>query len=163
MKKNLGKILTCVGAVLALVAFFMMFAPAATMKGLLGKTENLSGTDLTFGYEESGIKIIGFSANIVTYILLIAGIACAVLALLGKGGNIVRIVAAACFVVAGVFFFCSIAFASFYPDMESGALKDKSVEAIKESLSLGAGAIVGGILSILASALVAVPMFIGKK
>ena len=162
MKLSLGKILTCVAAVLALVAFFMMFAPAATMEGLLGKTETLSGTDVTFGYESSGVKALGFSANIVTYILLVAGIACAVLAFLGKGGNIVRIVAAACFVVAGVFFFCSIAFASFYPEMDGGAAKDKLVEALKEKLSLGVGSIVGGILSILSAVAVALPIFLKK-
>lgn len=162
MKKNLGKILSCVAAVLALVSIFMILAPAATMKGLLGKTENLSGVDLTFGYEEKGVKVLGISANIVTYILLLAGIACAVLALLGKGGKISRIVSAICFLIAGVFFFCSIEFASYYPEMDSGALKDKAVETFKETLSLGAGSIVGGILSILAAAAVAVPLFIKK-
>ena len=162
MKKYLGKILTCVGALLALVAFFMMFAPAATRE-LLGKSYTLSGTDVAFGYEDSGVKLLGASANIATYILLLAGIACAVLALLGKGGKIVRIVSAACFVVAGVFFFCSIAFASFYPNLDSGKIKDGLVEELKKQLSLGAGSIVGGILSILAAVTVAVPLFIGKK
>ena len=162
MKLSLGKIITCVGALLALAAIFMLFAPAATMEGLLGKTESLSGTDVTFGYEQSGVKILGVSANIVTYILLVAGIACAVLALLGKGGKIVSIVSAACFVVAGVFFFCSIAFASFYPEMDGGAAKDKLVEALKEKLSLGVGSIIGGILSILAAVAAAAPLFLKK-
>ena len=159
--KNLGKILTCAGVLLALVAFFMMFAPAVTRK-ILSKTVNISGTDLAFGYSENGVKLLGASANIVTYILLLAGIACAVLAVLGKGGNIARIVSVACFVVAGIFFFCSIAFASFYPEMESGKIKDGLVEELKKALSLGAGSIVGGILSILAGAVVAVPVFLKK-
>ena len=162
MKKNLGKILTCVGVLLALAAFCMMFVPAATMEGLFGKTESLSGIDVTFGYTENKIKLLGVSANIVTYILLLAGIACSVLAFLGKGGKIVCIVAAACFVVAGVFFFCSIAFISAYPEMDAGVAKDKLVESLKECLSLGAGSIVGGILSILAGVAAAAPVFLKK-
>ena len=161
MKKFLGKILTCVGAVLALAAFFMMFAPAASRE-LLGKTNSLSGVDVAFGYEESGVKLLGASANIVTYILLVVGIACAVLALLGKGGKIVSIVAAACFAVAGVFFFLAVQFASFYPEMDGGAIKDKLVEALKEQLDLGIGSIIGGILSLLGAVAVAVPVFLKK-
>ena len=162
MKLTLGKILTCVGAVLALVAFFMMFAPAATMQGLLGKSESLSGIDVTFGYKEGNAKLMGVSFNLITYILLLAGIGCAIESFFGKGGKISRIVSALCFLIAGVFFFCSIEFASFYPDMESGTAKDKLVEAFKDSLSLGAGSIVGGILSLLAAIAVAVPVFLKK-
>ena len=161
MKKYLGKILTCLGAVLALVAFFMMFAPAATQE-VLGKTNSLSGVDVTFGYEDNGVKVLGASANIVTYVLLLAGIACSVLAFFGKGGKIVSVVAAACFVVAGVFFFLSIQFASFYPEMDSSSIKDKLVETLKENLKLGAGAIVGGVLSLLGAVAVAVPVFLKK-
>lgn len=161
MKKHLGKILTCIGAVLALVAFFMMFAPAATQE-VLGKTNSLSGVDVTFGYEEKGVEVLGFSTNVTTYVLLLAGIACAVLAFFGKGGKICPIVAAVCFLVAGVFFFLSIQFAEFYPEMESGSVKDKLVETLKDNLNLGAGSIVGGIFSFLAAIAVAVPLFIKK-
>ncbi len=165
MKKYLGKIITCVGIVFALVAIFMMFAPAAVSN--TGVDKSFTGTDLAFGYTEESllgeVKFLGASANILTYILLVVGVACAVVALLGKGGKIVPIVAAAAFVAAGVLFFCTVQLCMPYPEMESGEAKDKAVEKVKESLDLGAGAIVAGVFSFVAAAAAVVPVFISKK
>ncbi|MDE6001079.1 MAG: hypothetical protein K2G96_01990 [Clostridia bacterium] len=173
MKKYLGKIITGVSILLALVAFFMMFAPAAVASvEVLGKTvsNSYTGSNLAFGLTESTevlghtveAKIFAASANILTYILLFAGIVCAVVAILGKGGKIVSFVAMACFVAAGVLFFCSIQLCAPYTEFEGDAKKDY-IKAIKESLDLGAGAIVGGVLSIVAGAAALVPIFVKSK
>lgn len=163
MKKfGLGKILACVAAVLGLVAFFMMFAPAATYK-VLNTTESYSGSQLAFGAKaESGFgtasaEVLKFSfMNFLTYLLVIVGIVFTVLAFLGKLGNISAIVAAVCFLVAGIFFFCAVPFC--VPAVENADLAKKA----KEALSLGAGAIVGGIFSIIAALASCATLFVGK-
>ena len=64
---------------------------------------------------------------------------------MGKGGKLFSFIAAGLFVVGGIFFFCAIAFTS----VEGGS---KIKELFQETYKLGSGAIVGGILSILAGA-----------
>lgn len=165
MKKfGLGKILACVAAVLGLVAFFMMFAPSATYEVLKG-TNSYSGAQLAFGYTakvESGIgttsnAILKFSfMNFLTYLLVIVGIVFAVLTFLGKLGKISPIVAAACFLIAGIFFFCAVPFC--VPAVENANLASK----FKETLSLGAGAIVGGIFAIISAIASCATLFVGK-
>lgn len=165
MKKHLGKIITCVSVVLALVALLLMFAPAAVSNTGIDKT--FTGTDLAFGYKEKSAlgeaKLLGASANILTYILLVIGMGCAVVAVLGKGGKILPIAAAVCFVVAGVLFFCSVQLCMPYPEMDSGDLKDELVKKTKEGLDLGAGAIVAGIFSLLSGIAALVPVFVKFK
>lgn len=162
MKKfGLGKILACVAAVLGLVAFFMMFAPAAKYE-VLKQTETYSGANLAFGYTAkvagSGTaQVWKFSfMNFLTYVLVIVGIVFAVLSLLGKLGKISAIVAAVCFLVAGIFYFCAIPFS--VSAIENAELAKKA----KEGLSLGAGAIVGGIFAIISALASCATLFVGK-
>ena len=170
MKKNLGKIITCVSIVLALVAFFMMFAPAAVAEAM-GKTKSYTGADLAFGYTfKSDVaghtvktKIFAASANILTYILIVIGIACAAVSLFGKGGKILPVIAVVSLVAAGVLYFCVIQLCAPYTGELKGDLKDEYIKNAKEQLKLGAGAIVGGILSILAGAAALVPVFVKSK
>lgn len=159
MKKlGLGKILACVAAVLGLIAVLMMFAPALSGKNL---NTSISGAKVAFGYSEESIlgdiKVLNFSfMYFLAYLLAIAGIVFAVLAFLGKLGNISAIVAAACFLVAGIFFFCAVPFCA--PAYDSEIL----VKTFKEGLTLGAGAIVGGIFSIIAALASCATLFVGK-
>ncbi len=112
-------LLSAAAALLALVAIFLMFAPAAVCEIIpetsltKAQTVNYTGIQLTFGYTETTtVPVIGtevkteifkFSfANFLPYILLAAGIAFSVLTAFGKLGKISPIVAAACLVVAGV-------------------------------------------------------------
>ena len=61
---------------------------------------------MTFGYSDRSAEIFLFSfANLLTYLLVVAGIVFTVLSFIGKLGKIVGIIAAVCFIVAGVFFF----------------------------------------------------------
>lgn len=167
MKKfGLGKILACVAAVFGLVAVFMMFAPGATYKVLNG-TDSYSGAQLAFGYTakaDAGIlgtastEVFKFSfMNFLTYLLALVGIVFVVLAFFGKLGKISPVVAAVCFLVAGIFFFCVIPFCS------PAAKNADVVKATKDALSLGAGAIVGGVFSIIAALASCATLFVNKK
>ncbi|MCI8820758.1 MAG: hypothetical protein HFK02_05075 [Clostridia bacterium] len=166
-------LLSAAAALLALVAIFLMFAPAAVCELIpetpltKAQTVNYTGIQLTFGYTEiTTVPVIGtevkteifkFSfANFLPYILLAAGIAFSVLTAFGKLGKISPIVAAACLVVAGVLFFLA-------PDMCVPASDNKElVKNLKDSLSLASGAIVAGVLSVIAALLALVPLFLKK-
>lgn len=153
MKKffTLKNILLCVAAVLGLIAFFLMFAPAATVDSMISSYEELyRGTWLTFGYTAKNLglgtaQIWKFSfMNFLTYLLVVVGIVFAVLAFWGKLGKISAIVSSTCFLIAGIFFFCVIHFCVF-------SFENAYATIIKEHMLLGAGAIISGIFSIIAA------------
>lgn len=160
---NLGLILPLAAVVFAVVAVFMMFAPAATLtvEGFGNSTTtSWTGAQLTFGYtSEVGstitikTEVFKFSfMNLLPYILVAAGAVLSLLAMFGKkAAKLFGIVAAACYLVGGVFFFCVIPFA--LPVAEN-MLKD---------YSLGAGAIVAGIFSIIPALIIAANAFLVKK
>lgn len=154
---NLGLIVSAVSALLAVVAFFLMFAPAATYE-ILGTKGSYTGAQMTFGYSEtvlgSEIAIINFSfLNLLPYILIVAGI---VFNFLTKFCKFSNFISAGCYVVAGVLFFLVIVMCM--PNVENADL----VNSFKENLTLGAGAIVAGILSILAALASLSTLFIKK-
>lgn len=158
-KFNLSTILTAVGALLGLAAFFMLFAPAIAVKD---SETTYTGLKVTFGMKQTFLgkeyTVWKFSfMNLLTYILALAGI---VLALLNakKPGKLFALISAACFLVAGIFFFCATSFASFNEDVSS--LIAWAGGNVKDSLTLGAGSIVGGILSILAAICAASPFVV---
>ena len=163
MKKylTLGNILLCSAALLALIALIVgLCAPAVSYTvELLGKsnTTTYSGAQVTFGYTEKGdllsVEVFKFSfGNFVPYLLTIVGMVFAVLALLGKLDKISAYVAAGCFLVAGILFFCAVAFT--VPAAE---------KATMEGWKLGAGAIVAGIFAILSTACCVLKALVFKK
>lgn len=164
---NLGKILVLVSIVLGVVALVMLVAPGFAPKSDASKLgiESVALFKVVFGNSDSGLA---FSFPLFLGVLLIvAGVVCSVLALLGKGGKIVSLVAAICFVAGGVLYFCTMGvYAVKVNDKLSGDLKDAAVKAAKEivnaTYNLGIGAILGGILSILAGVAVVVPVFLKK-
>lgn len=161
MKKNLNKILVGISLVLAVVAIIMLVAPGITLKSdykaltALGVTESYSMAKITFGHSVSvaeGVSVAVFKfsfPNLLTYILIAGGLVCAVLALLGKGGKVVSLVAACLFLVGGVLYFCA------------GKLLVLNGED-SGYYTIGIGSILGGIFSILASCAVLVPVFLKK-
>lgn len=160
---NLRLILSAVAALFAVVAFFLMFAPAATFE-VVGTKGSYSGAQMTFGYTETTtVPIVGteikstvlnFSfLNLLPYILLVAGI---VFNFLNKFCKFSNFISAGCYVVAGVLFFLVIVMCA--PNVENADL----VNSFKENLTLGAGAIVAGILSILAALASLSTLFIKK-
>lgn len=133
-------------AVAAVIALIMIFLPAIVVE-----EETYSGLKVIFGYteKESGmgitlkVEVFAFSfMNLLTYLLVIAGGVCGVLAFMKSDKPIFTWIAAACLALAGIFFFCSVGFTVLSKDLVD-------LGATKENFKLGAGAVIGGIVSIL--------------
>ncbi len=148
-KKKVGtsNIVLLVAALLAVVAIFMMLAPGITATPKIGEKTSVSGFKLMFGSEK------GHDFNFVMFLSLIfsiVGLVGVVLALLLKG-KIGNFLAIGGFLLAGIFYFL---FRAVYP-MSVGDDAWKIMEALIKAdamkLSLGIGAIMAGILSILAA------------
>lgn len=166
VKISLSLILSAVAALLGIVAVIMLAAPGISYTlEVLGQknTTSYSLANLTFGYEKGGFA---FSfMNFVPFLLVVAGIVlCALTAL--KGGKITAFVAAGCFLVAGILFFCCKQLIVFNTGDLTGEAKDAAVELAKAAIKefkLGAGAIMAGILSILSAVACAGSAVLGKK
>ncbi|MBD5632099.1 MAG: hypothetical protein HDP34_02570 [Clostridia bacterium] len=164
-KISLGKIVACVAAVLGLAAIIMLFVPQLSYKSVTGldKGDSLNGLKITFGYKEKDVAILNFSVgNFLTYVLALVGVVFAVLAVFGKLGKIAPIVSAAAFIVSGVFFFCAHTFMMVNVGKLTGDAAAAVSDTFKGLYTLGAGAIVGGILSLLAGLAMAAKLFIKK-
>ena len=160
-KFGLKSIVAAVSALLGLVAILLMFAPAATVKNA---DTAFTGAQMTFGYSKTASSVLGsatavyftFSfANLLPYLFALAGIVFCVLAALGKLGKLAPVLAAACFLAAGVMFFivipCCVPSEEFDTLLGIGDIFGGGKGNGKDSLVLGAGAIVAGILSLLAA------------
>lgn len=138
-KSELGKLTAFVSVILGIVAAVMIFLPAIAIKD---SDVTYTGLQAAFGYSEETIlgnfTYFEFSfMNLLTYILAIVGVVFTVLGVLGKGGNFATFIAAAAFIVSGVFFFLSVSFS--VPN-----------SLIERSLVLGVGSVIGGIAALLA-------------
>lgn len=157
MKLTKSKILSIVAAVLGLVAILLLLAPGVKQQVGPDKWEGTSGFKMAFG-SEKGMK---FSFVLfLPFLLAVIGIALSVVSLF-VDNKILKIIAVAVFVIAGIFFFLYL---SFYSTL---AENDLAKEAIKEMIKakyikLGAGAIMAGIVSILAGASICVGTFVFK-
>lgn len=166
MKKflTLGNILLCAAALLGIVSVFLMFAPGLTYSvdtGLGKMVSTFSGVQITFGYKEViDVPYVGtveseafkFSfMNLLPYLLVIVGLVLAVLSIFFKCKYIAP-VAAVCFLLAGVFFFCAVPFTVLG---EEGVTKD--------AFALGAGTIVSGIFAIISAICCALKTFVFKN
>ena len=164
-KKNKGLELSTVYAlgaiVMALVAFFLMFAPAAS-----NSLTSYTGAQMAFGYSKSSevlgsVPVLNFSfLNFLPYLLLLIGIVFSGLAAFGKLSKIAPFIAAACYLVAGVFLFCVIPFCSPSVNSGIGGIDDNYIKNFKDALSLGTGAIVAGIFALLSALCSVCPFFI---
>lgn len=158
-KLDLGKILTFGAMLLALVAFFMMFAPAVEDK----LTTTYTGAQVAFGYSKNSTKVLVFSAYFIPYLLIIIGLAFSVLAVLGILPKISKFVSAGCYIAAGVLLFLAVQMAT--PN-STNAIGDKAqsefIKSFRESLTLSYGAIVAGIFALLAGIAAALPVFLKK-
>lgn len=148
LKKNLDKILYVCAAVLALVALFLMFAPASVVE-ILGSKTTYTGAQMAFGYENHGLTVFSASANILTYILFAIGMVSAILGIFAKSCKYPCYIAIACLLLAGIFSFCVVPFSV--------------TDVDKELLNLGAGAICSGVFGILAAIVCAANLVIKPK
>ena len=178
-KNKTGQIVMLGAALLGLVAIFLMFAPGITSKAIVANretgTSSISGFKLIFGTED------GYKFNFMMFLSLIFTAVGIVGAILGgllnmKLGNFLALGG---FLLAGIFFFL---FRAVFPmgvgDMAingttvlSGKDAIKALEegvsifgvTTKTTFSLGVGAIVAGILSIVAALASAAATFALKK
>lgn len=158
-KLDLGKILTLAAMVLALVAFFMMFAPAVEDK----LTTTYSGAQVAFGYSKNSTKILVFSAYFIPYLLLIIGLVFSVLAVLGILPKFSKFVSAGCYIAAGVLLFLAVQMATpSVTDKLGDTIKNETIKNFRSSLTLSYGAIVSGIFGLLAGIAAAMPVFLKK-
>ena len=173
MKKNLGKIIAGVAIVLGLIAVLMIFAKAivpnsdyAKLLGDKAKDANIAGSAIAFGKKEEvlGKTVTTYmaSAYILAFLLPLIGVALAVVALLGKGGKIVPIVAAVCFLVGGIIYFLPLQTITPNKDALIGVEVADWREGLQKNFTLGAGAIVGGLFSILAACASCATLFVKK-
>lgn len=143
-----GSFIILLFTVLVVVSFFLQNAKITTK--YLGDLGEFTGMQLAFGYSEKvgslSVAVLDFSIMaLLAYVLPIAGL---VLTFLFKdGGFIINIVTLACFVVGAVLLFMIPNFA---------VVGEKTIEG----LSLGYGAIIGAIASILSALVVAGKTFV---
>lgn len=154
-KFGIGTIVASIAILLGIAAIVMMFVPQLNYNSATGlvKGDPLNGLQITFGYSNEvlgkQVPVLDFSfMNLLTYILVLVGIVFALLAIMGKLGKIAPIVAAAAFIVAGVFFFCAEQFMMVHVGDLTGDAASTIVDAFKELYTLGAGAIVLSLIHI---------------
>lgn len=168
-KKNLLAMgVPALAALLGLVTVILLCAPGLAPNSDLqdfGAKGSVSLAKLAFGSKDDGLA---FSFLIfLPYVLVLAGVAFNVLSVLGKGGKIAPVVATACYLVAGVLFFLVMqTYCIYVPENTLDAVKDTYVEAakkvIKETMTLGVGAILSGVFAILSAIASAGGLFIKK-
>lgn len=164
-KFNVGKIVTGLAAVMALVAFFLMFAPAVSIKN---SDTTITGAQVTFGYDTALplVKGLGFSSYFIPYLLVVAGIVFSVLSILGILPKISTFVSMGCYIAAGILFFLAVQMINPIVDLGSSSVGSsiaaETAKKFKETLALAGGAIASGVLSIVAGAGALSTLFIKK-
>lgn len=186
-KFGLSGIVMCVAALLGVVAIIMMAAPGVAWKNdagnklgeLIGQKDAASGSfggfALMFGGKaaELGGTTINFKFNIVTFlpfVFLLVGIVGVILSVL-LHMNFGKYLAIGGFLLAGIFFFLfNAALPMSIQDVTAGgkvvATGKEQIETLEKlgfAFSLGVGAIVAGVLSILAALASAAATFALKK
>ena len=149
-KRQLDMIINFVVTLLGIAAIVMMVLPNV---GINDSDKAFTGLQIAFGYNRkvgnSEVALFYFSfMNLLTFILAAVGVVFTVLGALGKGSKFAAFIAAGAFIVAGVFFFLSISFC--LPNqtvLDIGSIVGANV---KDALHLAVGAIVGGVVSLLA-------------
>ena len=124
-----------IGIIFGIATLIMLFLPAIKV----GDTQTTySGLQVVFGYKD-GETIIKFSFwNLLTYLLIVVGIVFLVLDLIDDSNYFLALNSAVAFIAAGILFFFTISFTM------------PAVEVMRETFSLGIGAILGGIFALIA-------------
>lgn len=152
VKVDLKLILAVAGALLAVLALVMGAAKAVTF----GKDYAASGFDVAFGWKEktklgeltySGF---GFGYFLALFLPLIAG------AMMFGKGKILPLIGSLLFLVSAILAFCACPLLKSSLNDKEGAII-KALYDVKDTVALGAGAVMSGIFSLLA-----VPVGVGK-
>ena len=149
--------------VLALVALILMLATNGVIVTSGNLQVNYAGTTVLFGKTES--TILGDVVTkpsvlaLIGFILLVVGLLAACAGVLGgllkvkalqKLGGLLALVAAGCFLVAGIFMFLAVP--TFYSANDAN---------VPDGAALGAGWVIGAILNLVAAAFAALPAVMG--
>lgn len=173
MKKRLNTIVYAVAALLAVIAFLMLFAPAVSVDN---GERSFKCLDIAFGKKEEimgfEIQYFGFSfMYFLPFLLTAAGIALIAAACFGKGGKAVPAAAVICLVFAAILFFLPkqlFSLPSSYKEAaaQMGKNGGEQLKAVKKemaaSMKLGAGAILAGLCSLASAICVAADAFVIK-
>lgn len=167
-KTNTASLVFLVAAVLGIAAILLMFAPGVTMGHKVAKeTSSFSGFKIMFGGELANVQ--GFSVGelkfnfvaFLAFVFTLVGIAGVLLSLLLKG-KIGGFLAIGGFLLAGIFYF--LFNATFSINLgEKGSEAIELMENLGATFSLGIGAIIAGICSIVAALASAAAAFAIKK
>ena len=163
MKLTKSKIVMIVAAALGIVTIFMLLLAG------LGASDAPKGADfpsvfnMMFGtgdfYGKGKLSVGTFNFLLfLPFLLLLVGIALSVVSLF-VDNKILKIVAIACFVVAGIFFFLT-------KSLSPLSVKSDMRKLFKDTLKyfkLGIGAILAGIMSLLSGVAACVGTFVIKK
>ncbi len=159
-KNSVSKYTSLLAILLAIASACMIFCTAIVYKvSDSANPVNFTGMQVTFGYTANALEGITSSIkadinyfafsfmNLLPYILLLVGIVFAVLKVVGGKNNskMFSFVAAACFIAGGVLMFCVVPFSV----LGTNELVQTFSVLKKQYMSLGVGAIVGGVLGIL--------------
>lgn len=159
-KNSVSKYTSLLAILLAIASACMIFCTAIVYKvSDSADPVNFTGMQVTFGYTANALEGITSSIkadinyfafsfmNLLPYILLLVGIVFAVLKVVGGKNNskMFSFVAAACFIAGGVLMFCVVPFSV----LGTNELVQTFSVLKKQYMSLGVGAIVGGVLGIL--------------
>ena len=166
--KIFDKVYRVAPLIFGVISLIMIFLPNAFMvvketvqdgNDIVKIIPEFSGINVAFGAAKDvfeGVSV-SFSASIVilSYLLVLAGVALSVLDLLGYGGKIVPVIDCALFCGAAVLFFLTTNVVNYTIDIVN---PDLYVSEFKASY----GALTGGALSILASVISFVYIFLPK-
>ncbi len=167
MKKKLtkSKFVMIGAAALGLIAVFMLFLAGIKMevKGLTGThTSTASCFEVMFGkIGDEKVELYKFNfMAFLPFLLMLGGIALAVVSLF-VDNKILKFIALGLFVVAAVLMFCYV---QFFPMSAKEEETKKLIEEMikNDNYKLGVGAILTGILNILAAGAAAVSLFAVK-
>lgn len=158
VKFNVGKIVTLVSVLLALVAVLLMFAPAVVNKDT---AISYTGAQVAFGYtvQREGVvaisvKMLGASSYILPYAICLGGIVFGLLSALGILPKISTFVSMGCYIAAGILFFLAV--------QMTVPVSENLVETFRKTFALAGGAIASGVLSLVAGAGALSTLFIKK-
>lgn len=164
------RLLAIAGGLAGFAIAFMLFADTVSME-IQGQGGTLNGTEVIFGYKESGYQVFGFSfMNFLTILIGIVGVV--FLALAEKKKNkMYKYISIACFAVSGIMCFFTADFVvqgkgmeKLYEDMGLSSVQNKmACELVMSLLEPAFGAILGGIILLLASVAVILDVVYAKK
>lgn len=153
-KKGIMSLLPVIAAGLGLIALITIFMPAIAMKEAVRGAEPINGLKAAFGYSEkfgnASVKVLNFSfMNTLAYLLVLVGAGLSALTYFKGENKLFTLIAAGCFVVATILFFCFVPFAGWLEETKDlwQAMKKSPADFYK----LEIGPILGAICSLLAA------------